>query len=127
MNKKYNILHLDDNPVFINITRVLIENVNINYEYAYYADDTYNALEKKLPDLLIVDLMLENDYDPTPGMNFIKKINNIYPKLRIMVVTGNPDETLENKLKKYIIAYEQKGFDPPVFKDKVMNLLENNV
>jgi len=33
---------------------------------------------------------------------------------------------LENRLKKYIIAYEQKGFDPSVFKDMVMNLLEKN-
>jgi len=125
--KKYNILHLDDNPIFIDLIKVILENTYINYEFVHYDDEAYNFLKKKIPDLMIVDLIRNGDCcDYEPGINFIKKINSEFPNLKIMVVTGSPDETLQNKLEKYIIAYEHKNFVPLEFRKKVMNILETN-
>jgi len=127
MKKKYNILHLDDNPDFIRLIKQLFENVNINYEYTYRDDEAYNFLKRKIPDIMIVDLIRNGDCcDYLPGINFIKKINSEYPNLKIVVLTSTPYDMLEKKLDKYIVEYIEKSFQPTKLKNKIIEILEPN-
>ena len=78
---EYSILHLDDNPMFLEQMTVLMDfDSSIRYRPVQYPEDAKTELEKELPDLLIVDLMLKNDWDARDGSVFAKDANKSYPK-----------------------------------------------
>jgi DNA-binding NarL/FixJ family response regulator len=125
MSQKYTVLHLDDNPVFINITKALFEKKeDIAYESAFTTNEAYGFIESKQPDLIFVDLMLEGFGDPEPGVNFIEKVKKNYPQLRMLVFSGYPEpDAIKERLADNIIHYEEKGCDPKNFVTNVARLL----
>jgi len=122
MNKK-RILHIDDNIIYINFTENMLGLENVHYDYACDKTEVYEYLEEKIPDVMIVDLMLENDYDPEPGTKLIEYINQKYKTIKLVVLTGNPDTELQEYLKPMIRHYETKGSDPMAFCDKMNNII----
>jgi len=123
MQHQYTILHLDDNPVFLNITKALFQNQeDINYESVFTAQDAFSYLEKNEPDLIFVDLMLD-DKDPETGICFIEKVNQRFPKARMLVITGHQNN-LSNRVSPFIIDYIQKGYDPGPFTQKILSHLK---
>ena len=122
----YRIIHIEDNPVFTDLTQILIqeiEGINIDYIPAHTANKAYSLLETNVPDILIADLMLENEYDARSGLAFIKKVKEKYPKLQIMVLTARGDNSLREELEDTVIRYETKTFRPSSFKDLIKDLL----
>ena len=125
MEKEFNVFHLEDNPVFISIMKTLLRKIdlNIKYEFVHTSDEAFNYLSKKIPDLMFVDLMLEDEYNPEPGIKFIKEAYQLYNNLPMVVLTGNLDSGLKTTLHEFIVHYESKTFNPPIFKEKICNLL----
>ncbi len=130
-NKK--VLHLDDNPIFNDLIKLLFDDINIEYnsvlnvEYnsVLNTDDAWKELEKTLPDLLIVDLMLENDWEAKSGVEFTKKAYKNYPTLNIMILSSRSDKSLRDELEAYIVRYETKTFRPSTFKKNIVKFLSN--
>lgn len=127
--KKYRVLHLEDSPLYIEMFKELINQLgNVEYQYVYNANEAFERLKEQLPDLMIVDLMLGQDYDTEPGEMFVKKAAAEYPYLKMMVLTGwADDDDPYERLKDYIIHYEKKAFRPSKFKTTLTNLLVNPV
>jgi DNA-binding NarL/FixJ family response regulator len=122
---KYNILHIDDNPVFLELIKnIFNKDENFIYVPVLNTKNAFREIEKKMPDLLIADLMLKNDWDANSGKTFIKEVKYKYPDLAIMVLSARDEPKLRNKLKKYIILYQQKSFRPSEFLPTITNLLE---
>jgi CheY-like chemotaxis protein len=124
--KKYTILHLDDNQVFIDEMRLLlnVETEEIDYIGVKSVNDAWEELTRHLPDLLIVDLMLENDYDPQPGIDFIREVRDkLSPDLKIVVLTANTDKNPRTELEGLVDWHETKSFTPSQLREKIKEIL----
>jgi CheY-like chemotaxis protein len=127
MNKQYKILHVDDSPMFTSFLKELLSRRDgmINYKDVRSAEDALSELKENRPDLLIVDLMLSNDDDPRPGVEFIKLIKNqnCYKDLKIMVLTANLEKGPEKELQGLVSEYRHKNFTPSVFRQEIIDIL----
>ena len=125
MTSKYKILHLENNPLYIVVFENFINaKLDVDYEYVINTQDAYKWLEKQKPNLLIVDLMLFDDYNTIPGEAFVKEIAVKYPSLKIMVLTGWNGDGPRKRLKKYVIHYETKAFRPSKLKEQMVKILK---
>jgi len=123
-HKKYTIIHLDDNPDITDRMDLFLDDSNeIKYEYIHNIEDAFKRLSQGLPHLMLVDLMLEDDINADPGINFIKQAKKEYPKLNIMVLSNRGDMSIRNELKEYVIDYEEKIFRPSVYMEKILTIL----
>ena len=122
-NKK--VLHLDDNPIFNNLIKLLFDDIGVEYKSVLQKEEAWKELEKSLPDLLIADLMLEDDWNERPGVEFIKNARKEYPELKIMVLSARSDKFLRDELKDYVVHYETKSFRPSIFKKNIVKILSN--
>ena len=130
MRKVYKIIHLDDNPVFFkvmerNLRR--IKEIEILYKAASRIEKIKQMMNiNDLPDLFITDLMLENDYDASQGINFVKKLHKDFPLLKIMVLSARSDHRIQVELKPFIIKYQTKTFLPRQFRQDLVRLLKES-
>ncbi|MDM8555747.1 response regulator [Desulfococcaceae bacterium HSG7] len=125
MMQKFKILHLENNPVFIEVFENFIHaKLDVDYESVLNTQDAYAWLEKQKPDLLIVDLMLYNDYDTIPGEDFIKEVYKKYPGLKMMALTGWKDNGPRERIGKYVVHYETKAFRPSKFEKQIADILQ---
>ena len=124
MNKIYRIIHLDDNPLILESMKTLFKDEgSIEYHGADTVEEAYALLDDALPDLLIVDLMLDQTNDATQGRDFLKEVHAKYPSLKKMVLSARPDESLQRDLREYIVEYDTKTFRPEQYVDKIMKIL----
>jgi len=131
--REYKILHLEDSMIFIEVFEKFIKNkkyinnnLNIKYDVVYTMENAYEWLKSERPDLLIVDLMLLNDYDPTPGEEFIKDISGKFPNLKMMALTGYHDDGPRKRIGKYVVHYQKKAFRPSMFGKQIMQILKED-
>lgn len=122
-NKK--VLHLDDNPIFNDLIKLLFDDISVEYKSVLKKEKAWKELKKSLPDLLIADLMLEDDWNEQPGVEFIKDAHKKYPELKIMVLSARSDKSLRDELKDYVVHYETKSFRPSIFKENILKILSN--
>jgi DNA-binding NarL/FixJ family response regulator len=126
MHKKKTILHIDDNVIFMNsVKSVLKQSLDVNYDHVCDKYEAYHYLRNKMPDVIIVDLMLENDYDPDPGVKLVEEFSKKYKGIDLVVMTGNPDNDIKNHLLELTPYYETKGSDPMSFQAKMKRIIEN--
>jgi DNA-binding NtrC family response regulator len=124
-HKKFRVLHLEDNLDITDRLKYLFENENIHYEVVHTVVDAYERLDTgHKPHIMLVDLCLEDDINPEPGIQFIKKAYDKYPGLKMMVLSNRGDQTFREDLEPYIFDYEVKIFRPSVFKDRLIERLK---
>jgi CheY-like chemotaxis protein len=124
ITKQYCIIHLEDDPDITDRMVVLFEKEeNITYEPVFDAQEAFERLEQGLPDLMLVDLMLEDDKNVQPGIEFIKKAKKLYPALKMIVLSNRGEQRYRNELKEYVEDFELKIFKPSVYKQKIIDLL----
>ena len=124
MSQSYTILHLEDNPVFVNMTKILFENQkNINYESVFTPEQAFNYLIKNMPDIILSDLQLD-DLTPESGIRFIKQVKNKYPNIPIVVLSSKRSKDIRENLSEYILDFFQKGCDTNFFVSNIMNHLK---
>jgi len=107
MEKPY-ILHLENNRFFIEQVRWVMDDKPVSYDWAYDETQVKEKMKKQKPDLLVVDLMLDNDFDSTKGVDFLKRLNmdESYLKVKVMVLSARGD--LRDKLEGMVDYYQTK-------------------
>jgi CheY-like chemotaxis protein len=125
--KKFYVLHLDDSKMFTSLFKQIIKSEKkINYRSINDPNKLILSLEKKIPDLLILDLMLDSDNNPEIGVNLIKEIKNNekFSKLKIVAMTTNLEKGPEKELKGLVVDFIRKDFAPSRITTRIMKLLE---
>jgi len=85
---RLDVLVVDDHPAIRVAVRLVIDHtldLNVCGE-ASSAVETLHILEKRVPDVLILDISLED----THGLNLLKTIHTLHPELPIVLYTGHP-------------------------------------
>jgi DNA-binding response OmpR family regulator len=87
MTKGANILIIEDDRDLVNSMRVIFESLNYKVRTAYNGKEGFDQIEKKKPDLIILDVMMATD---TEGFDLAYKLKNQaeYKNIPIIMVTG---------------------------------------
>ena len=124
LSESYTILHLDDNPIYLNLTKSLFENKkNISHIGVYTINEAFKYLKMKKTDLLITGLLF-GDEDPSPAIRFIKQVNEEYPEIPVIINSAYRSQEIKKELSDYVVDNLQKGCDPNIFINKVLQYLK---
>jgi CheY-like chemotaxis protein len=108
---KYVILTIDDDPDFLAAICLLMEAHGYIAVAANSAEEGLNVYKKTKPDLILVDLMME---EIDAGTNFAKELKLLGNKAPVYLLSGAGDEMTDN------IDYTQLGFSG-VFQKPIKN------
>jgi CheY-like chemotaxis protein len=91
MVKEIDILVIDDDKDLVDTIRTILEIKNFNVRTAYNGKEGYKKIEEKIPDLIILDVMMSTD---TEGFDFAYKLKNNtrYREIPIIMTTSFPQE-----------------------------------
>ena len=120
-----NILIIDDDPDFVEVTKVILETKQYNVESAGNPDEGWERLQKELPDLLILDVMMGRGAD---GFIMARKIRKEprFDEMPILMLTSMreqtgfdfPGERIHSKFLP-VDDYIEKGGEPKVLLEKI--------
>jgi len=125
----HKILIIDDDPDFVEVTKVLFETRQYDVSAAYDPEEGFAKLEEEVPDALILDVMMGKGAD---GFIVARKIRKDprFDKMPILMMTSMreqtgfdfPGERIHSKFLP-VDDYVEKGVEPKVLLDKVEQLL----
>ncbi len=123
------ILIIDDDPDFVDVTKVILETKQYDVKVAYNPDEGFARLEEEIPDALILDVMMGKGAD---GFIFARKIRKDprFKKMPILMLTSMreqtgfdfPGERIHSKFLP-VDDYLEKGVDPQVLLEKIENMI----
>jgi DNA-binding response OmpR family regulator len=108
---KYVILAIDDDADILEALRLVLEAHGYEMIEAVTAEEGLRVYKANKPDLIIVDLMME---EVDAGVNFVKEVKLLGPKPPIYMLTSVGDDLNET------ISYSEIGVDG-VFQKPVDN------
>lgn len=108
---KYVILAIDDDADILEALRLVLEANKYEMIEAVTAEEGLRVYKANKPDLIIVDLMME---EVDAGVNFVKEVKLLGPKPPIYMLTSVGDNLNET------ISYSELGIDG-VFQKPVDN------
>jgi DNA-binding response OmpR family regulator len=119
------ILIIDDDPDFVEVTKVLLEAKQYDVSAAYNPDDGFAKLEKNTPDALILDVMMGKRAE---GFIVARKIRKDprFDNMPILMMTSMreqtgfdfPGERIHSKFLP-VDDYIEKGVEPQVLLAKL--------
>ena len=119
------ILIIDDDPDFVEVTKVLFETKQYEVSAAYDPEEGLAKLEQEIPDALILDVMMGKGAD---GFIVARKIRKDprFDKMPILMMTSMREQTgfdfpgdrIHSKFLP-VDDYIEKGVEPKVLLDKV--------
>jgi DNA-binding response OmpR family regulator len=119
------ILIVDDDPDMVEASRIVLERDGYSVEHASNVDEGLQKLAETKPDLLILDVMME---EPDDGLRFARQARRLGNKLPILMLTsvnralgiqiGRDDEMVP------VDEFVEKPVDPATLSAKVKALLE---
>jgi len=89
------ILVADDDAIQLDLRKQLLEIAGYQVDVAFTALQTIHLLEKRPPDLVIVDLRLPNERgesDAREGLGLIRRIREVAVRVPILVLSGWPED-----------------------------------
>ncbi len=86
---KYVILYIDDDPDFLDSVRVILESNGYIMEEAHSAEQGLRVYKETKPDLVIVDLMME---EVDSGTSFVKELRLLGNKAPIYMLSSAGDQ-----------------------------------
>ena len=108
MNKA--ILVIDDKEKLCKSLEMNFQQLGFRYDYALNSPDALRKLDKRLPDIVLLDLSLKEE----SGLNVLAKIRGLYPKLPVIMITGYGSiETAVIAMKAGASDYVQKPLNFP--------------
>jgi DNA-binding response OmpR family regulator len=123
------ILIIDDDPDFVEVTKVLFETRQYDVSAAYDPEEGLAKLEEEIPNALILDVMMGKGAE---GFLVARKIRKDprFDKMPILMMTSMreqtgfdfPGERIHSKFLP-VDDYVEKGVEPKVLLDKVEHLL----
>ena len=124
MAKGANILIIEDDRDLVNSMRVIFESMNYKVRTAYNGKEGFDQIEKKKPDLIILDVMMATD---TEGFDLAFKLRNHadYKSIPIIMVTGFTQRMAELGPEKFqhILGEDwpvTKIFEKPIDPDELL-------
>mgnify|MGYP000902539423 CR=1 FL=1 len=90
------VLVIDDEPAYRDSLRLLMPCEGFEVETAANAQEAYGVAGRFHPDVLVVDWMLK---DHTDGLEVADSLRNTNRDLRVIVITGYPTATLEDRVR----------------------------
>jgi DNA-binding NarL/FixJ family response regulator len=124
MAKKYNILHLDDSLLFLEFTKMILDEDELSYHPVSTEREVEDYFKQHKPDLFICDLMLYDESDAGPGVELIEEIHKKYPSVKIMVFSARSDDSLKERLKDKTAYYATKNIRDSELKSIVISLVK---
>jgi DNA-binding response OmpR family regulator len=128
MAKGANILIIEDDRDLVSSMRVIFESVDYTVRTAYNGKEGYEQIQKKKPDLIILDVMMATD---TEGFDLAFKLRNQpeYRDIPIIMVTGFTQRMAELGPEKFqhILGEDwpvTKIFEKPIDPDELMAAVE---
>ena len=119
------ILIIDDDPDFVMVTKAILETKQYNVQFAYDPEDGMAKLEKKIPDVLILDVMMGKGAEGFVVARKIRKESK-FDQMPILMITSMTEQTGfsfpgEGKHSKFLPVdeYIEKGIEPHVLLEKV--------
>jgi CheY-like chemotaxis protein len=85
-----NVLIVDDDMEFVKLYSLFLRNRDLSVTAAYSAAEALELLKKTVPDVVVLDVMMEH-FDS--GFNVSKLIKETYPKLPVILMTAIGEET----------------------------------
>ena len=118
------ILIIDDNSDIRNILKDLISDAGYKTRVAANYNQALNEIDKKLPDVAIIDVKLDKgDNDGIELLSHIKKKNKDVP---VIIISGHANiEMAVNSLKKGAFEFIQKPFDHERLMNFIYRAVEN--
>jgi len=123
------ILIIDDDPDFVEITKVILETKQYDVRFAYSPEEGWTELEKEIPDALILDIMMGKGAD---GFIMARKLRKDprFAKMPILMLTSIREQTgfdfPGNKIHEKFLPvddYIEKGIEPQALLEKIQKQL----
>lgn len=126
MGKKNNILIVDDSETNLVLLEAILEDDGYDIQKAESAKVALKLLSKKIPDLILLDLLMPNEN----GFDLLKRLksNDKFKSIPIIIVTAFANQ--ENMLiAKKLGAFDliEKPINIPEFLEKVYNALNLSI
>jgi DNA-binding response OmpR family regulator len=128
MAKGANILIIEDDRDLVNSMRVIFESLDHKVRTAYNGKEGFEQIEKKKPDLIILDVMMATD---TEGFDLAYKLKNKaeYKNIPIIMVTGFTQRMAELGPERFqhILGEDwpaTKIFEKPIDPDELLAAVE---
>jgi DNA-binding response OmpR family regulator len=123
------ILIIDDDPDFVEITKVILETKQYNVKFAYNSEEGLARLEEETPDALILDVMMGKGAEGFILARNIRK-DPRFAEMPILMLTSMreqtgfdfPGERIHSKFLP-VDDYIEKGIEPQVLLEKIEQLL----
>ena len=123
------ILIIDDEPEFVEIVKTILATKRFKVSCAYSADEGFAKLEKEIPDVIILDVMMGKGAE---GFIFARKMrkDQRFARIPILMLTSMrektgfdfPGERIHPKFLP-VDEYMEKPIEPEVLLEKVKQLL----
>jgi len=94
MGNAADILIIDDDRDLVDSMRIILESKAYNVRAAFNSKEGYAEMERKPPDLIILDVMMSTD---TEGFDFAYKLQRSpqYKEIPILMLTSFPQKMVE--------------------------------
>jgi DNA-binding NtrC family response regulator len=121
-----NVLLIDDDVDLVEMNRIVLQQRGHNIRFAYSAAEARVALTQGLPDVVVLDIMMESD---SAGIELAREIHELYPNLPTVILSSihevkhlpyrfTPDENWLPVLK-----FLDKPVDPADLADEIEAIL----
>jgi DNA-binding response OmpR family regulator len=122
-NKDYTIMVVDDSTTNVVLLEAILDEKGYKIETALNAKEAYNLIEKKIPDLILLDLLMPK----ISGFDFLKEIrkNDKTKNTPVIVVSALTDEENIDKIMNMgAIDFVKKPIDLQYLVNKVESVLQ---
>ena len=121
---KNEVLVIDDNFDIRNLIAEILKDKNYNVRSAANYDQAVNEIEKKLPDIAVIDVKL--DKGDKDGIDLLKKIKKITDLVPVIMISGHANvEMAVESLKLGAYEFITKPFAPEQLLNFISRGLEN--
>ena len=105
-----NVLVVDDEPDYPQLLSIILTKEGFDVKTAAGGEEARQIAEQFMPDVLVVDWMLEGSDD---GFQVAEALERLNPNLKTVLITGYPSLALEKRVKQLRSAqFLTKPFTP---------------
>jgi DNA-binding response OmpR family regulator len=133
MDKEKDVLIVDDDRDLVNSMRLVLQTKQYRIRTAHTGKEGFARIEEKIPDLIILDVMMATDTD---GFDLAYKLKHQekYRDIPILMLTSFPCKMAEQGPEKFqhilgeawpVSKFMEKPIDPDVLLDTAAELLQN--
>ena len=129
MENAADILIIEDDKDIVDTMRIILESKAYQVRAAYNGKEGYAEIEKKIPDVIILDVMMSTD---TEGFDLAYKLqrNPEYKNIPILMLTSFPQRMAEEVPEKFqhILGEDwpvTMFFEKPIDPEKLLSAIED--